>query len=129
MKKYLIILMCLFMFVGLSHAQNRGVMTNTFASWYNVTTETTITLPFPSRDIYVRNGSSNSICLDLFGGTHWDASRIIGEQHCTSNSIYNPSIIQVDGDSSFIIQDFRTEALSLSPASASASPVTVIITY
>ncbi len=103
-------------------AQSRGALSNIFASWYSVTTtQITITLPFNSRDITIHNGSTNAICVDLKGGTI--------PASCVSASGSNPSIIQLDGNTALSLSDYLTSAISLKAISATASPVSVVITY
>ncbi len=129
MRKYLILTMGILLISVNVYASGRGVMTNVFASWYNVSQQRAITLPFPSRDIYVRNGSSVAVCLDLLGGTTFTQDAGGTGDRCVSSSVTQPSIIQIGATSDFRIVDFRTTALTLDRLGATASPVTVIITY
>lgn len=103
-------------------AQARGALTNTFASWYNVTTaQTTITLPFKSRDVLIVNGdTTDALCVSLKGETLGNA--------CT-DTVPVDSSINLAGGQEIYLTDFLTDTISLKALSSAASPVTVIVTY
>ncbi|HEY9874582.1 MAG TPA: hypothetical protein V6D12_14175 [Candidatus Obscuribacterales bacterium] len=92
--------------------------TNVYASWVNVTAAHTITFPYVSRDIMINNGSANGICVNIRGGSV-DAS-------CRQDT---DDSIQLPGNSSLNLTDFITSSISFAPLSASASPVSVVVTY
>lgn len=102
---------------------------NTFASWYSVSnTQTTITLPdsHETESICIWNGGSVELFLDLQGGTISNAS---GYGYKDAG-VVNPSIIGLDADANFCLDDFATNSISLRvDGGTSASPVTVILTY
>ena len=124
MKKLLTLV--LIMLVA-SPAFARGRLTNVFASWYTVgTTQTTISLPYNSRDITIINGDgTNPICVDLVGGTIPD--------NCVTDSVNNPSIFVLDTDTTLELSDFVTDSIALEIETlddgSTASPVSVIVTY
>lgn len=120
MKKGLIILGLIMLLPSVVLAQNRGALRNAFASWYTVsaTAQTTVLMPFESRDIYIRNGDSDALCVSLNGS--------ILDNSCTATKINQ--VIQLDGDSDLTLRDYVTDSITLRGVSAEASPVTVIIT-
>lgn len=104
-------------------AQRRGPLPNSWASWYQVTatTEIKVTLPENSRDVYIRNGgSSNSLCVSLKGNTVTDTCDASGA---------NTSIVQIAAGSEIDLRDYTTKSLSLIGVGATASPVSVVVTY
>lgn len=115
MKKFLFIGLMLLMAVP-AYA---GLKSNAYQRWLSVTTETTITLPYTSRDVFIQNGSSIDICVNIIGGTTGDGATACDE----------PGAFQLDGASSLQIRDFRTDAISLKSTAAVASPITVLVTY
>ena len=104
------------------YAQSRGVLTNVYASWMNVTAGTLITLPGTSRDITIINGdATDGICVDLRGNT------------ITSNCLYGAAstVVHIGAQTELSLYDFTTTAIYLKPVSAAtaASPVSVVVTY
>ena len=123
MKKFLCLFLIIFLTsVSVVHAQNRGVLQNTWASWYTVTTASqTITFPYPTRDFLVMNGSSSAICVSAKGGTI--------TSDCLSTSSNAQQVFQLGAGLSVSFSDYRTDSISLKTLSSTASPVTVIVAY
>jgi hypothetical protein len=102
-----------------SEAQ-RVVKANVYASWFNVTTtQTTIALPFTSREVTIQNGSANDVWISTNGQT-------IDQRGVTETST---SIFQLDGASSITLSDYLTDTISMRAVGAAASPVSVVVTY
>ena len=122
MKRYLSMIMAiLFLIPVTAFAQSRGALTNVWASWMTVSnTQTTLTPPSNSRDIWIHNGSAQDICINLDGGTI--------QNNCLS---VDSVTFQLDGASDFYAVDFVTGSISLRSASSTtnASPVSVVVTY
>ena len=119
MKKFLIVLIALLITTP-AFAQARGALTNTYASWVSVTTLETITFPANSRDIWVHNGSAVDVCVSLTGDTI-DSDCMVGSPNST---------FQLNGTDDFYAQDFVTDSITLlSSTGATASPVSVVVTY
>ena len=124
MKKVLLIII-LVLSTNIASAQSRGIFTGVWASSYSIgTTQTTITLPFNSRDITIRNASTYAVCVDLRGGTITHTCR-------TSGDPLLARIFQLDGDTTLTFKDFATNSISFRvvAGSGTASPVTVIAIY
>jgi len=130
MKKFFLALIVLTLLTTPAFAQNRGALTNIYASWVNVTanSQKVFTLPNTSRDVYILNGdASNAICVDLRGGTI--------PNNCVTNLSLDlqgtPGIIQIPKASDIhLLSDYITGAISVKAiGGATASPVTVIVTY
>lgn len=119
MRRLIFVFGLVLMFSLPAQAQQRGALTNVFASWYTVSTNVTIDLPFKSRDLMIHNGSSVDVCVDLKGGTLTSA--------CDSSD--SNQVFQVDGDETVFFQDFVTDSISLGSSAGSASPVSVVVTY
>ena len=128
MRRFFMSLLLLLMLPALAFAQNRGLLSNEYASWITATlSQTTISLPsgITSRDIFIRNGdASNMICVDLVGET-------IPESCVTNTSTDggNPSIIVIEALGSIDLQDYSTSAIGIKTFGPSASPITVITTF
>jgi len=123
--KKLLIVVAILLIALPAHAARRGLQKNVWASWYNVTTSTTVTLPYESRDVLIKNGaSSNGVCVSLRGGTITQACHPTP----TTGKI---DVINLAGGDSIHIQDQAVTTLTLKAISiaASASPVTVISSY
>src|SRR3990167_1650800 len=101
-----------------AYAQNRGALTNVWASWVSVTQSTvTMTLPSTSRDIAILNGSTVDICVDpTGGGIPGNCARRNGDAY------YN---FQLDGASEVYLTDFISTGISLRSTGATASPISV----
>ena len=124
MKKLLIIVVILLIALP-AHAARRGVQKNIWASWYNVTASTTVTLPYESRDLLIINGdASNAVCVNLKGNAITDACH-------PTHSTGAISVINLRATESFQIQDYGITTITLKPISSgtSASPVTVISAF
>ena len=119
MKKFLVTALILLIAVPV-FARGRAPLTNTYAVWNDVTTGTTVTLPYNSRDVWIHNGSAVDICVSLRG----DAI----PSTCVAGT--TDSVFQLDGTASYYAQDFVTNSITFrSITGLSASPVSVIITY
>ena len=122
MKKILIIILVTLFLVQPAFAQSRGLLTNVWTSWVNVTaTAVTLTFPSNSRDIMISNGDANDpVCVDLRGNT-------------LANNCYagTNTAIQVGPLDSITLSDFATSSVLLRAQSAgtAASPVSVVVTY
>ena len=118
--KIIKLLACLiFLFTTyLSHAQDRGVLKNVWASWVNVgTTLTVLEFPYPSRDVIIQNGSANEPCINLQGES-------ILHNCLGSNDTFN-----MNANSEITLNDYVTSSISMKMLTSTASPVSVIITY
>ena len=122
MKRLWLMMLFLVLSVSSAHAQNRGALTNTWASWYTVTTaETNIAWSFNSRDIWISNGDGTSnVCVNLRGGTTTGTDCVVAG---------SANVIQIDAGDSVYLSDFITNAISLIASGPSASPVSVVVTY
>ena len=119
MKRIVLSLAVLLILTSFCQAQNRGALTNIYQRWYNVTTElTTITLPLNSRDVFIQNASTNSVCISLVGASISNTSCIADE-----------GVMRLDGDSDMYLQDFITGSVTLRTMTGTASPVSVVVTY
>jgi len=120
-KKFIILIVLFLLCASQAFAQNRGVLTNVFASWVSVTANTvnTVTFPANSRDIWIHNGSAIDVIISA-KGTSIPASNYVD----TPNSTF-----QLDGASDLYLSDFITSAVSFKSAGATASPVSVVVTY
>ena len=97
----------------------RGVLTNIFASWTNVTTTAkNIPFPAPSRDITIMNGSTSDVCVAL-------KSNATMEGVCDATN----NLMQLDGGQSLFLQDIITDGIGLVTLTGTASPVSVVVTY
>ena len=125
MRKVLIVLCLIGMLATPAFAQNRGVLTNYWASWYNVSPSgQTITLPSNSRDVWIQNGSSNDVWVSISGAT-------IGSNGYNVNdpiSNINGKVFTLDGASEIMLYDVVTSSITLK-ALTTASPVSVVVTY
>ena len=124
MKKVLIAIFILMACPLMALAQNRGRLSNMYASWANVShaSDTNFTFPYSVRDLYIRNGASNTnVCVDLTGSTTPDG--------CFSASYTNPTVILLEANSEIRLYDIATSSIAVRGITGSASPVTVIATY
>lgn len=122
MKRFIYVLFMLLVLASTSYAQNRGPLTNIWASWVNVNTNqnTVLTFPFNSRDLIITNGDANdSICVDLRGNT------------IQNNSCYaaTNTVVQVGPSDTLYLSDFVTAAVTLQSSGNAASPISVMIAY
>lgn len=115
--------------VPFAHAQNRGVLTNVYASWIQATTTLqTITFPYPSRSLIVNNGSTSSVCINLDGGDLNGFGKG-GLLSCSTSVGDGARQIFLDGDAQVRLEDFVTDAVSIKTLSSTASPISIIATY
>ncbi len=120
MKKALLLtLVLIFALQGVVLAQQRGALQNTFASWVSVTATThVVTFPHNSRDIVLANGSAVDVFVDLSGDD------IV---HVTPSTLAY-DVFSLPAEHNITLQDFVTDKISFY-ATATASPVSVIVTY
>ena len=105
-------------------ASKRGVLTNTYASWVSVenNAQKTVTFPANSRDIWVSNGSAVDVCVSLDGST-------FGADCYEDVAATNNDTFQLGAGQDLHFQDFISDSVTLRSAAATASPISVIITY
>ncbi len=120
MKKALALTLILMLVCVPAFAQNRGTLTNVFASWVTVTqANTTITPPYNSRDVWIHNASAVDISVNLRGETI----------ETDGYSDTTESTFTLNGTSDFYASDFVTDSITMRSTAAAASPVSVVITY
>ena len=119
MKRYLFLVLAL-IFATPAYAE-RGVLTNLWASWVNVTSTATMDFPSNSRDITIMNGdATDSVCVDLRGNAT--------SQNCFYGG--GNTAVQIGPGETLSLYDFTTANLYFRvPGPAAASPVSVIVTY
>ena len=116
MKRFIVFLCLILLSATIAYAQS-SYTANSYQTWQSVTTTTqTVTLPYPSRNVFIHNGSATDICISLKGEAITPA--------CAS-----PGHIQLDGPGDLSLYDFVTDSISLRTISGTASPVTVLTTY
>ena len=124
MRKFLGLLLVFMLIATPAFAQARGALPNVYASWVSVTNQalTTITFPANSRDILIENGSAVDVCVNLKGESF--------EQNCyqSVDSTLHKTM-QLGAGDSFFAMDFVTSAITLRSAAATASPVSVVVTW
>lgn len=129
MKKFALLIVFL-MLASFAHAE-RGVMTNVYASWVNVTQGSQFAVQVPgnykSRDVWIHNGSAVDVCVHLLGGdiTFRQPNGTISDCRTLTDSY----VFQLDGASEAYFQDFATSRVTVRSAAGAASPVSVVITY
>ena len=125
MKKLLIVLVMLLMITPCVYAQNRGALTNVFASWYSVTTaQKVVTFPGKSRDLFIQNGSTVEMYVDLRGSTI-PPGCVDGRD----GSGIDVNVFKLDSSSQISLVDYITDSITLVSPEGTASPVSVIVTY
>lgn len=109
-------------------AQDRGALTNVYASWFQAsTTQTTIELPYPSRDVWIRNGSSvDTLCVSP-SGAGISTGNNSGLGACRSND--DSFVFQLNGNEDIYLYDFKTTSITARVGSSTASPIMVVVTY
>lgn len=122
MKKILFGLVILALLVGVGTVfSDTGYKANVFARWYQLGLEPqTVTFTLPSRDLTIHNGAAIDICVNPKGN-----ATSIGGGTCVSTD----GNFQLNGTASITLRDFVTDAIVIASMGASASPVSVIVTY
>ena len=122
MKRVLFFMMVILFITSPAMAQSRGVLTNVWASWMNVTSRVTINFPSKARDITIINGdSTDNVCVSLTGEPITST--------CTNSN--GTTITQIPAGQQLSLYDYNTSAITLQSVSvaAAASPVSVVVTY
>ena len=132
MKKLLILVTILLLCVPVAEAQQRGALTNVYASWANVTNESVVTFSWghDSRDVLIINGdatSADGICVNLKGTDIGDDSDYAGGGCDTDNGL--DTATKLMGGDELYLSDFISSGISVKAIGQDASPVSVVVTY
>lgn len=128
MKKVLLGIIATLLLANPAFAQS-GPKSNVWASWVTVTnSQTTMSLPFESRDIIISNGdNSTPICVSLTGDT------IVYDSGTLSCRGSGNTVFKVDLNEQMNFSDFRTDTISMiihsNSGSTTASHVSVVVTF
>lgn len=116
----IILFLCL-LFQSSVYAQDRGALSNLYASWVSVApvVDQTYTFPNNSRDLCISNGSAIDIFVNLTGGE-------IGNDLVEGGTSH---VIQLDGPEQLCLYDYITGGITLRSTGVAASPVSFTVTY
>ena len=119
MKKLLLVVLFCLMVVPLGYSADYTA--NVYASWVQVqpSSRQEIFFPFNSRNLYIRNGSSVPIYVDLR----------TPKNEGTITSATCDSCVLLDADSEVTLRNYVSSGVTIAAATTVASPVTVISTY
>lgn len=103
---------------------------NYWSSWTSVTAQqVSWSFPYESREINVHNGSSSAVCVAFDGATMTASCTSPAGFGAIANQTNNNKVFQLGANQILLLQDFVVSSVTLSAMGATASPVSVVVTY